>query len=80
VAVRDQGMPAVRIADVDDLAQLAEVEVAADELFRPLGIVDLPAPASAAERARAWRVLVAGRPVQGFAVLELVDGAVHLTS
>ena len=33
----------------------------------PLGIV-----------AGAWRVLVAGRPVQGFAVLERVDGDVHL--
>ncbi|WP_369133069.1 GNAT family N-acetyltransferase [Modestobacter sp. I12A-02662] len=71
-------VPAVRVADADDLAQLAAVEAVADELFRPLGIVDLPPPASAAERARAWRVLVAGRPVQGFAVLELVDGAVHL--
>jgi GNAT superfamily N-acetyltransferase len=76
--VRDQGVPAVRIADADDLARLPAVEAAADELFRPLGIIDLPAPATPAERARAWRVLVAGRPVQGFAVLDLVDGAVHL--
>ncbi|MCZ2837204.1 GNAT family N-acetyltransferase [Modestobacter sp. VKM Ac-2985] len=68
----------VRDADDADLAELAAVEAAADELFWPLGITGLPAPASAAERARAWRVLVAGRPVAGFAVLELVDGAVHL--
>jgi GNAT superfamily N-acetyltransferase len=67
-----------RTADGDDLAQLPAVEAAADELFVPLGITDLPAPASAEERARSWRVLVVGRPVQGFAVLELLDGAVHL--
>jgi len=68
----------VRRADEADLQQLAAVEAAADELFVPLGITDLPAPATAEERAAAWRVLVAGRPVQGLAVLELVDGAVHL--
>jgi len=68
----------VRRADGADLQQLAAVEAAADELFVPLGITDLPAPATAEERADAWRVLVAGRPVQGLAVLELVDGAVHL--
>ena len=68
----------VRVAEPADLAELAAVELAADELFLPLGITDLPLPPPAAERARAWRVLVAGRPVQGFAVLELVDGAVHL--
>ncbi|MCZ2807530.1 GNAT family N-acetyltransferase [Modestobacter sp. VKM Ac-2983] len=68
----------VRDADDADLAELAAVEAAADELFWPLGITDLPPPATAEERARAWRVLVAGRPVAGFAVLELVDGAVHL--
>jgi GNAT superfamily N-acetyltransferase len=72
------GVVEVRDADAADLAQLAAVEAAADELFVPLGITDLPAPATAEERAGAWRVLVAGRPVQGLAVLELVDGAVHL--
>ena len=68
----------VRTADEADLTELAAVERAADELFVPLGITDLPPPPSAAERGRSWRVLVAGRPVRGFAVLELVDGAVHL--
>ncbi|MCZ2813100.1 GNAT family N-acetyltransferase [Modestobacter sp. VKM Ac-2979] len=72
------GGPPVRVADDVDLQQLPAVEAAADELFVPLGITDLPLPATAEERARAWRVLVAGRPVTGFAVLELVDGAVHL--
>jgi GNAT superfamily N-acetyltransferase len=72
------GGAAVRVADPRDLAGLAAVEAAADELFVPLGITELPPPPPAAERARAWRVLVAGRPVQGFAVLELLDGGVHL--
>ena len=72
------GRHEVRDAGDDDLAQLPEVEVAADALFVPLGITDLPAPATAEERARSRRALVVGRPVQGFAVLELLDGAVHL--
>ncbi len=69
---------AVRPADADDLTALPAIEAAADTLFVPLGITDLPAPASAEERARAWRVLVAGRPAQGFAVLGRLDGDVHL--
>jgi GNAT superfamily N-acetyltransferase len=68
----------VRRADDADLAQVPDVEAAADALFAPLGLTDLPAPAGPEERARAWRVLVVGRPVEGFAVLERLDGAVHL--
>jgi GNAT superfamily N-acetyltransferase len=72
------GGPPVRVADDADLAELPAVEAAADELFVPLGITDLPAPGTPEQWAHAWRVLVAGRPVRGFAVLELLDGAVHL--
>ncbi|MGY2079546.1 GNAT family N-acetyltransferase [Modestobacter sp. SYSU DS0657] len=72
------GRHEVRTAAAADLAELPPVEAAADGLFAPLGITDLPAPASPAERAAAWRVLVVGRPVIGFAVLERLDGAVHL--
>ena len=68
----------VRRASKSDLRELSAVEAAADELFLDLGVADLPAPATAQERARSWRVLVVGEPVQGFAVLELLDGAVHL--
>ena len=68
----------IRVADDADLQQLPAVEAAADELFVPLGITDLPAPGTPEQWAHAWRVLVAGRPVRGFAVLELLDGAVHL--
>jgi GNAT superfamily N-acetyltransferase len=72
------GVVAVRVASAADLQEVPGVEAAADELFRARGVLDLPPAASAAERARAWRVLVAGRPVQGFAVLERVDGDVHV--
>ena len=68
----------VRVASAADLAEVPAVEEAADELFRARGVLDLPAPAPAALRAEAWRVLVAGRPVVAFDVLERVDGDVHL--
>jgi len=68
----------VRIAEPADLPLLAAVESAADQLFVPLGMTDFPSPATPGQRAGAWRVLVEGRPPRGFAVLELVDGAVHL--
>jgi GNAT superfamily N-acetyltransferase len=68
----------IRPAEPADLEQLPAVEAAADTLFAPLGLPDLPPPAGPEVWARAWRVLVTGRPVVGFAVLELVDGAVHL--
>ncbi len=68
----------MRPAEAADLAALPAVEAAADTLFLPLGIADLPPPAGADERARAWRVLVAGRPVRGFAALGRLDGDVHL--
>ena len=66
----------VRDAEPADLAQLPEVEAAADSLFASLGVLDLPPPRTPAERAAARRVLVTGRPVAG-AVLERVGGAVH---
>ena len=68
----------MRDAQPADLERLPEVEAAADALFAPLGMTDLPPPQTPAQRAAAWRVLVAGRPVAGFAVLERVDGDVHL--
>jgi GNAT superfamily N-acetyltransferase len=72
------GVAVVRAASAADLLEVPDVEAAADELFRARGVLDLPPAASAVERARAWLVLVVGRPVQGFAVLERVDGDVHL--
>jgi GNAT superfamily N-acetyltransferase len=70
--------PLVRRAELGDLLQLPAIEAAADSLFSSLGITDLPAPGTPADWSHAWRVLVVGRPVIGFAVLELLDGAVHL--
>ncbi|WP_448640210.1 GNAT family N-acetyltransferase [Geodermatophilus sp. URMC 63] len=69
---------AVRVASAADLREVPAVEDAADGLFRERGVLDLPAAAPAALRAGAGRVLVAGRPVVGFAALERVDGEVHL--
>ena len=68
----------VRPAEAADLAVLPAIEAAADSLFVPLGIRDLPPPASAEERSRSWQVLVAARPVRGFAALGRLDGDVHL--
>ena len=68
----------VRVASVADLLEVPAVEETADELFRERGLLDLPAATPAALRARAWQVLVVGRPVVGVAVLERVDGEVHL--
>lgn len=73
-----RGSAVVRVASAADLLEVPAVEAAADGLFRERGVLDLPAAASAAARAEAWRVLVVGRPVVGFAVLERVDGDVHL--
>lgn len=71
------GVAVVRVASAADLLEVPGVEAAADELFRARGVLDLPPAASASSRARAWRVLVVGRPVAGFAVLERVDGDVQ---
>jgi GNAT superfamily N-acetyltransferase len=68
----------VRVAEDADLRQLPALEAAADEVFAARGITDLPPPATAEQRAGAWRVLVVGRPVEGFAVLERHGEDVHL--
>jgi hypothetical protein len=59
----------VRIADGDDLAQLADVEERAAALYRVAGLPEPPARATAAGIAGATCVLVAGRPVYGYAWL-----------
>jgi GNAT superfamily N-acetyltransferase/plasmid stabilization system protein ParE len=68
----------VRVAGPADLERLPAIEAAADALFASVGVTDLPPPQTAQQRAVAWRVLVVGDPVAGFAVLERVDGDVHL--
>ncbi|GAA3445097.1 GCN5 family N-acetyltransferase [Planomonospora venezuelensis] len=54
------------------------MEDAADGTFAPLGIVFPPGPAMIAGIDDPSRVLVAGEPPVGFALLGWVDGNVHL--
>lgn len=68
----------VRLAEPSDLRYLAGVEAAADTMFVPLGITDLPPPAPPEVRAHAVALLVVGRPPVGFAELAEVDGHAHL--
>jgi GNAT superfamily N-acetyltransferase len=68
----------VRAATAADLGHLAEIELAADDMFAEVGIVGLPPPPSEEEYAAAAAVLVAGDPPVGFARLELVSGEAYL--
>jgi GNAT superfamily N-acetyltransferase len=72
-------MPGIRPADKDELADLAEIERRADTLFTIAGIGPVPDPAPAHESlAEAGVLLVAGRPMVGFARVDEVDGQAHL--
>ncbi|WP_067179889.1 GNAT family N-acetyltransferase [Microtetraspora niveoalba] len=68
----------IRWADKEDLAGLVEVELAADRTFAPLGIVFPPGTTMIEECDDPGRVIVAGRPPVGFALLGQVDGLTHL--
>ena len=68
----------IRQAEPADLAALAEIESAADGMFGPLGIVFPPGTTVIEECEDAGRVIVAGRPPVGFALLGVVDGLTHL--
>ncbi|GGO17403.1 GCN5 family N-acetyltransferase [Microbispora rosea subsp. aerata] len=68
----------IRQAEPADLAALAEIETAADGMFAPLGIVFPPGTTVIDECDDPGRVLVAGRPPVGFALLGVVDGLTHL--
>lgn len=68
----------IRLAEPGDLSLLPAVETAADELFAEAGIGPLPPAADPAGYATARLVLVAGRPVHGFARVDEVDGQAHL--
>ncbi|MBB2912270.1 GNAT superfamily N-acetyltransferase [Streptosporangium becharense] len=68
----------VRWAEAEELAGLAAVETAADGVFAQVGIV-FPAGTTMIEEVDdPSRVLVAGVPPVGFALLGRVDGQVHL--
>ncbi|WP_260617548.1 MULTISPECIES: GNAT family N-acetyltransferase [unclassified Microbispora] len=68
----------IRQAEPADLAVLAEIEKAADGMFVPLGIVFPPGTTVIEECDDPGRVIVAGRPPMGFALLGVVDGLTHL--
>ena len=77
---------AIRPAQHADLRRLQEIEVAAGELFRPLGmaVVADDDPFSLAELERyvgaghAWVATSPVAPVLGYLVLDVVDGAAHV--
>lgn len=69
---------AVRWADPGELAGLAAIETAADGLFAEVGITFPPGTTMIESVRDASRVLVAGRPPVGFALIGDVDGHVHL--
>jgi GNAT superfamily N-acetyltransferase len=65
-------------ARAEDLKALVEVELAADLMFVDLGIVFPPGTTMIEECDDPERVIVAGRPPIGFALVGQVDGHVHL--
>ena len=69
----------VRIAEDDDLEQIADIETRADEVFSVDVVAQLPPSKNSPESLReAAVVLVAGRPAVGFARVDVVDGLAHL--
>jgi GNAT superfamily N-acetyltransferase len=85
-AVQDQRPPielpspnrAIRPARPTELAELIEVEIAADRLFPLAGYGTVPPPATEEELRAAEALLVSGDPPVGYARLEVVDGRAHL--
>lgn len=68
----------IRQAEPADLAALAKIETAADGMFVPLGIVFPPGTTVIEGCDDPGRVIVAGRPPVGFALVGMVDGLTHL--
>jgi GNAT superfamily N-acetyltransferase len=68
----------VRPARPDELAELIEIERAADQLFPLAGYGPTPPPATLAELRDAAGLLVSGDPPAGYARVEVVDGRAHL--
>jgi GNAT superfamily N-acetyltransferase len=68
----------IRPARPDELAALPRIASQADEIFRAVGMI-IPSGGPAVEELRAARVvLVAGRPVVGFAQVDELGGLAHL--
>jgi GNAT superfamily N-acetyltransferase len=73
-----EGGIVIRWAEKEDLAGLVEVELAADRMFAELGIIFPPGTTMIEECDEPERVIVAGRPAVGFALLGQIDGLTHL--
>jgi GNAT superfamily N-acetyltransferase len=71
-------LPAIRPAEAADLLRLAEIDAAAETLFRRAGMHLPDLPVSDADRPDARAVFVAGRPPVGYARIVEVDGLAHL--
>jgi GNAT superfamily N-acetyltransferase len=70
--------PAIRVADPSEFGWLGEIEDSADELFAAIGIGPFAAPEEDNHLGQAAAVFVSGRPAQGFACVDIVDGLAHL--
>ncbi|ALE06411.1 hypothetical protein AL755_14620 [Arthrobacter sp. ERGS1:01] len=72
----------VRPAALSEFSLLPALEAEADEVYatveNPLPYGDFPPPATAADYAAAFHIMVAGRPPVAFVRLEIVDGRAHL--
>ena len=68
----------IRPAAPDQLAELPDIERAADRLFDLAGYGTMPAPATVDQLQAAALVLVAGSPAIGYLQVEVIDGAPHL--
>ena len=71
-------MKDIRVALKEELSLLPSIEESADLLFAEAGIDNLPPSANEAELRQSKCILVIGRPIQGFARIEEIDGAAHL--
>jgi len=71
---------ATRPARPDELADLIEVEIAADRLFPLAGYGETPGPASLEDLQLAEYLVVSGDPPVGYARVEILDGQAHLES
>jgi GNAT superfamily N-acetyltransferase len=69
----------IRIAGRREFGRLREVEEASEELFTEVGIGPFRDEGEPGHLERAAIVLVSGDPAVGFASVEIVDGAAHLS-
>jgi GNAT superfamily N-acetyltransferase len=69
---------AIRVARPDEYDALRSIEAAADDMFADVGIGPFPQSEDDDHLAQAAVVFVVGDPADGFACVEVVDGAAHI--